>query len=208
MIEEAELDNAFPAWAEVSEFRQGFVSQSATDGTGDEAPHPELDLYVEDERSKTMLGEILVPHSPGIVQRCQIVPFGAASVGRALGIMVDENRFPRPSLVFLDGDQDSADGCILLPGDDAPERVVFEDLSREGYPSVADRLGRPHSNTVDACNRAMTASDHHGWLSLAADALTLGTDNLWQVMCAVWANRCLSDLVAAAIVERVEDGIN
>lgn len=174
----------------------------------DEEAHPELDLYVEDERSKTMLSEILVRHSRGTIQRCDIVPFGAASVGRALGIMVSEERFTRSSLVFLDGDQDSSEGCILLPGDDAPERIVFEDLSREGYPSVADRVGRPHSETVDACNRAKTASDHHNWLSLAADALSLGTDNLWQAMCAVWASRCLSALQAAAIVGRVEDAIN
>lgn len=174
----------------------------------DEEPHPELDLYVEDERSQTMLSEILVAHGRGIIQRCQIIPFGAASVGRALGIMVKEKRFPRSSLVFLDGDQDAGDGCILLPGDDAPERIVFEDLSSKGYPSVADRVGRAHSETVDACNRAMTAFDHHNWLSSAADVLTLGTDNLWQTMCAVWATQCLSALEAAAIVDSVEEGIS
>src|SRR3984893_9841590 len=87
----------------------------------DEYPHPECEIYVEDERAQTLLREIIVAHSSGLIERCMMIPFGAASVGRTLGIMVAEKRFPRPSCVFLDGDQSEAIGCNLLPGDDAPE---------------------------------------------------------------------------------------
>lgn len=94
----------------------------------DDEIHPECDLYVEDERAKMMALEILVKFASDLVRRVQIIPFGAASVGKALGQMVTAKRFPRPSLVFLDGDQAESDGCIILPGGDAPERVVFEAL--------------------------------------------------------------------------------
>jgi hypothetical protein len=96
----------------------------------DEEVHPECDLYVEDDRAQLMLQEILVRFAPELLTRVQIVAFGAASVGQALGQMVQAKRFPRPSLVFLDGDQPPSPGCILLPGGDAPERVVFEALRK------------------------------------------------------------------------------
>ena len=92
----------------------------------DEDRHPEADLYVEDSRAKIMLQEIIGSVDKAMLLRCEIIPFGAASVGMALGQMVSAGRFPRPSLVFLDGDQERTPGCLLLPGDDAPERVVFD----------------------------------------------------------------------------------
>jgi len=96
----------------------------------DEIPQYECDPYVEDERAGRMLTELLTARDPELVQRCQVVPHGAASVGQALGQMVESNRFPRPSLVFLDGDRGFSPGCLQLPGPDAPERVAFEALRR------------------------------------------------------------------------------
>jgi predicted ATPase len=89
----------------------------------DEDRHPEVDVYVEDKRAEDLLREIVVAQDRELIKRVQIVAFGAASVGLALGQMI--TRFPRPSIVFLDGDQPSAPGCEILPGQDAPERVVF-----------------------------------------------------------------------------------
>jgi predicted ATPase len=96
----------------------------------DDEPHPECELFVEDHAAKVMLGEILAAHAKELFPRCAIIPYGAASVGQALGQMALQKRFPRPTCVFLDGDNAGADGCILLPGGDAPERVVFEDLKK------------------------------------------------------------------------------
>ena len=71
-----------------------------------------------------------------------IITFGAASVGHALGQMVVQKRFPRPTCVFLDGDSAPAIGCILLSGNDAPERVVFETLKSKKWGSLWARLSR------------------------------------------------------------------
>lgn len=170
--------------------------------------HPELDIYVEDEVAQTFLREIIVAHSEDLIGRCLIVPYGAASVGQSLGQMVNGDRFSRPTRVFLDGDQPSAPGCILLPGGDAPERVVFADLENDGWADVAGRVGRSHSRLVDACNRAMTVDDHHEWVRLAADELVLGGQILWQALCAIWAEKHLTTAGANAIVDPLLDAIH
>ena len=170
----------------------------------DEEQHPECDLYVEDERAATMLREILVVHAAQAISRVQIVPYGAASVGQALGQMVENNRFPRPSLVFLDGDQPQQSGCLLLPGGDAPERVVFEGLLAHNWAGLDARTGRSFADIVDACNRAITSNQHHEWIKLAADQLIVGGDILWQSMCAEWASRCLDKYTARSTTDAVQ----
>jgi hypothetical protein len=59
--------------------------------------HPECDVFVEDEIAQSMLREIIVARAANLVSRCLIVPFGAASVGQALGQMVVSNKWPRPT---------------------------------------------------------------------------------------------------------------
>lgn len=174
----------------------------------DTEQYPECDLYVEDDRAAMLLRETLIAHSREVITRCQIIPFGAASVGIALGQMAIEGRFPRPSLVFLDGDQEVSAGCLSLPGDDAPERVVFERLAESNWPTVPDRVGRRPSEVIDACRRAMTLSDHHEWVTSAADDLTLGADTLWQACTAAWAVNCMTTMEAASATEPVLDAIN
>ncbi len=174
----------------------------------DEVPQYECDLYVEDERAGRMLTELLTAHDPEVVPRCQVVPYGAASVGQALGQMVSGNKFPRPSLVFLDGDRGSSSGCLLLPGQDAPERVVFEALAGKSWRGIEARTGRMYAQVVDACNASMSLTNHHDWVQQAANPLVLGGDTLWQAMCAEWANACApaqeAQQIARAIRDRLE----
>lgn len=169
----------------------------------DEEQHPECDLYVEDLEASILLREILVVHAADRVQRAQIIPFGAASVGQALGHMVSQRRFPRPSLVFLDGDQSQAAGCILLPGTDAPERIVFAALQAKNWAGLHTRIGRNYADTADACVLAMTLGDHHEWLRHAASSLLLSGTVLWQAMCAEWVKECVDQRMVAGIVDSV-----
>jgi hypothetical protein len=172
----------------------------------DDQPHYECDLYVEDERAAVLLREILAAHAPHLVQRCQMIAYGAGSVGHALGIMVAQKRFPRPSCVFLDGDMGPSYGCVVLPGDgDPPERVVFEALKRINWSNAAARTARPFSDFADASGRAMTLDDHHEWVRDAATRLVLSGDTLWQTLCAEWATKCLPAQDAAVITQPVED---
>jgi predicted ATPase len=171
----------------------------------DDVPQFECDLYVEDRRAETFLVEILAAHAPQLVQRCRVIPYGAASVGMALGQM--KNRFPRPSCVFLDGDQSPALRCIVLPGEDAPERVVFGALKGKNWLKIADRTGRQFADVADACSAAMALGDHHDWVRYAATRLTLGGDTLWQAMCADWASNCLDPAEAQRVTQPIEDSL-
>lgn len=119
----------------------------------DEEIHPEVDVYVEDNIAKILLEEILAKRALGNLSRCAISAFGAASVGKALGQMVEGNRFSRPTVVILDGDQDPTQGCLILPGEDAPERMVFEGLQQIGWQGIASLINRSHSDLVRDCSK-------------------------------------------------------
>jgi predicted ATPase len=172
----------------------------------DDNIYPECDLYVEDNAAKIMLSELLAFHKKEVFARCSIIPFGASSVGYALGQMVNNKRFPRPSLVFVDGDSADAVGCILLPGEDAPEQVIFKDLAKRNWGELWSRIGRDISLVTDACSNAMTLSNHHDWVAGAASKLMCGGDVLWQGMCAEWAKN-LSGTEAQKIYQPIEDAL-
>lgn len=171
----------------------------------DDLAHYECDIYVEDTRAEQMVTEILAAGDPNVVRRCQVIPYGAASVGQALGIMASQDRFPRPSLVFLDGDNAPAPGCLLLLGDDAPERVVFEALQDRQWAGLGSRLGRAYPQVADACERAVSLANHHDWVGHAAELLVVSGDLLWQAMCAEWASNILPAEKAKTVVQAVED---
>src|SRR5207244_8171331 len=96
-----------------------------------------------------------------------------AGVGRRWPLLPDGKRFPRPTVVFLDGDQPITQGCYLLPGDGAPERVVFEALKKAKWPDVDSRVARSPSDVIDSLEAAMTRSDHNSWIKAAADRLLM-----------------------------------
>ncbi len=171
----------------------------------DEEHHPECDIYVEDNRAAILISEIVFSFEKELLPRVKIIPYGSASVGNALGLMAHQNRFPRPSLVYLDGDQSPSTGCIVIPGDDAPERIVFSDLQASGWPDVSTRIGRGASETIDFLNKAMTLSDHHDWVREAADKLIIGGDVLWQALCASWAQKCATDPIKSIIAVPIKE---
>jgi predicted ATPase len=173
----------------------------------DDEQHPECELYVEDERAKVWLSEILSRHAPDIFVRCLIVPYGAANLGVALGQIAAGGRFPRPTAVFLDGDQGEARGCILLPGEDAPERVVFSHLSKHNWRNLWTRISRDIASVTDSLSRAMTVADHHEWVRYAANQLMCGGDVLWQAMCSEWAEIATKSEVQE-IIDSIADALD
>jgi predicted ATPase len=169
----------------------------------DEDPHPEADIYTEDERSAALLREIIISQDPELISRIRFIPYGAASTGRSLGQML--GKFPRPSMVFLDGDQSGSEGCHLLPGGDAPERVVFEGLLTKDWHDVASRLSRSASDVIDTCCAAMTLANHHDWVRYAGDRLVVGGEVLWQILSSEWAKQCLRQPDGKAIVDTIRN---
>ncbi len=171
----------------------------------DDSPHPECEIYVEDTTAQILLKEIISQRDPDLASRLLVTTFGAASVGYQLGIMVSERRFPRAMGVFLDGDCTEAHGCSILPGQDAPERVIFEDLGGISWGELWMRVVRDISSVTDACSSSMALSDHHDWIQGAANKLMVGKDILWHMMCAEWVKRCLPESDYMRITQYIED---
>ena len=96
----------------------------------------------------------------------------------------------------LSRDQDHSNGCILLPGGDAPERVVFERLRQENWRHLWTKISRDLASVVDACERAMLLENHHEWVLSAANTLMCGGDVLWQAMCSEWSDICRENEVS------------
>jgi len=207
VLEELPLDARAYIFQTLDEGRQivyGVTPQFAMSKMDDE-PYYECDLYVEDEHAGRMLIEILAQHAADLALRCQTIPYGSSSVGQALGQMVATKRFPRPSCVFLDGDRGDAPGCLLLPGNDAPERVVFGALRSSDWKGLPERIGRGYSDVADACASVMNFADHHDWIRTAADRLVISGETLWQAMCAEWAKGHLSKIDAKPLVTAIQD---
>jgi predicted ATPase len=174
----------------------------------DDDPHPEADIFVEDDEARILLEELLVVEKKDLARRCRIIPYGTASVGRALGIMVKEKRFPVPTAVFLDADQTVSQGCYLLPGNDAPEIEVFQELKKKSWFDVPTRISRPASDVIDELERAMTRTDHHEWVRSAADRLLIGGSELWRAMTNAWMTHCVPQKERARIAGIVQDTID
>jgi predicted ATPase len=166
----------------------------------DEEMHPDRDVYIEDERAERLLREVLVSRLPEAVNRCQFIRYGAASVGHALGQMVANKRFPRPSLVFVDGDQEAKLGCLCLPGGDAPERVVLECLREKQWGRLHERINRRYVDVADSCARAMSSPNHHDWVKEAADKLVVSGDVMWTLLCSEWTLACLAEEDAVPVI--------
>ena len=156
----------------------------------DEETHPEVEVYVEDDRAKAVIQEIMAREDLTVLSRIVVTPYGSASVGVSLGTMASQKKFRFPSVVFLDGDQPAASGCHLLPGGDAPEVVIFNALQAAGWPDVAEDVHRSHADLVDYAEKAMSGGDHHQWVREVADKLVIGSDELWRAMVRAWVQRC------------------
>ena len=159
----------------------------------DDVLHPEMDIYVEDDVAKILIEEIIAAIDLPILKRVQIISFGSAQVGKALGLRCVQKRFPRPTLVILDGDQEQSEGCILLPGTDAPERQIYYDLNKINWLDIATHLSRSYSDFVDAAQKAMTLSNHHEWNKAVADKIIYGGNDLWRILCRSWVKNVLEN---------------
>jgi len=173
----------------------------------DDVQQYECEVYVEDRQSAIWLTEILAA-SQMDPRPVHILPCGSAGVGISLGQMVSKGLFPRSTLVYLDGDQAAKPGCVLLPGRDSPEEVVFQglaELSERAWASLDQRVARDYGAVANACTRATSRQDSHDWVDSAATELRLPGDFLWRAMCGEWARTCLTAEERERVVRPIMD---
>jgi predicted ATPase len=176
----------------------------------DERTHPELTVFTEDRAAATMLRELLVAHSDGaeILNRLELCPVGPQNVVQVLGDLSASNRLPYKGVAVLDGDAPSRAGCISLPGNDVPERVVYEGLRAAAWPHLPDRFGVGAGTLLDALEDAMRLPDHHEWNRHVGDQIRMSGVSVWETLCTEWARSCLREEDRAPLVSALRSKLS
>jgi predicted ATPase len=170
----------------------------------DDEIHPEVYLFVEDREAEVLLREILAssPDSSDLVRRVDISAVGASNVVAMLGALGKEGKLPQKSLAILDGDYKDAN-CLSLPGEVAPERMVYAELKAAGWPNLAVRFGVGAGTLLTALEDAMLLPDHHKWNASVGDQINKSSSSVWEVLANEWCRSCLDQAKRTALSDAI-----
>lgn len=172
----------------------------------DEVVHPEAFVYVEDRSAEAWVREIIARHQNGqvLMSRIKLSPVGPANVVSMMGRLASEGKLPHPGIAILDGDQVGAPGCVRLPGEDAPERVVFLGLRERNWSNLHERFGIGAGDLHTYLEDALLNPDFHRWPSLVGDRILKSATSVWEIMTTEWCRTCLTDASRDEIVEAIQ----
>lgn len=163
----------------------------------DNERHEEIDIYCEDRESEYLIERILALGSsdPNLLGRVRTVPVGPANTVIALSTIASANKLPRRSICVVDGEQPEGAGYLVLPGEKAPERELLGALTDAGWTAVAERLGRPAGEVLDAKDAAMQIGNHHAWVGEMARLMggTMRKSKVWEAIADVWVRDVLGE---------------
>lgn len=158
----------------------------------DDEVHPEVHVFVEDRDAEILLREILASSNEtnGLLGRIAISPVGPANVVAMLGRLGKTGKLPYKSIAVLDGDH-TDENCIQLPGDLAPERLVYAGLKAANWPNLTQRFGIGAGNLLAVLEDAMLEPDHHKWNALVGDQVHKSSTSVWETLSNEWCRSCL-----------------
>ena len=173
----------------------------------DDMVHPEAFVYLEDKLAEIWIREILARHPDGaaIFPRIRLSPVGPANVVKVMGQLAVTNKLPHRGVAFLDADQDPSPGCSMLPGNDAPERVVFLELKAKNWAALHERFGIGAGDLHMYLDDAVLAPDHHRWPALVGDRILKSSTSVWEIMSTEWCRVCLTDLHRDVVIKAIQD---
>lgn len=172
----------------------------------DEIVHPEAFVYVEDRSAEVWLREIIArhPEGPTIMSRIKVSPVGPSNVVAMMGRLASEGKLPQPGVGVLDGDQPESQGCARLPGDDAPERVVFLGLRDNNWAGLHERFGIGAGTLHTYLEDALLNPDFHKWPSLVGDRILKSATSVWETMATEWCRVCLTEEAKDMVVDAIQ----
>jgi predicted ATP-dependent endonuclease of OLD family len=175
----------------------------------DDNTHPELIVFVEDRESGIWLREIIASEttSSEFLSRLSITPVGPANVVQLLGDLGYKKRLPYRSIAFVDGDQQSTQGCNTLPGDDAPEKIVFFELKNQNWPNLTDRFGIGAGSLFSYFEDAILTPDHHEWTKIIGDRVLKSSISVWETLTLEWCRHCLSSDERSRILDIISQAL-
>lgn len=176
----------------------------------DESVHPDVLVFVEDRTAKILLREILASpeQTSELLGRIDVVPVGPANVVQIMGSLAEQRRLPYKSIAVVDGDHDATAGCISLPGNLAPERVVFSELKNLGWPDLPARFGVGAGTLLTVLEDVMLEPDHHKWNKIVGDRIVKSSTSVWEILCNQWCKSSLTEEIRQDIYESIKDIID
>ena len=175
----------------------------------DEMVHPEAFVYVEDKLAEVWTREILArhPQGPTVLSRIRIAPVGPANVVRVMGQLAATGKLPHKGTALLDGDQGPAEGCALLPGMDAPERVVFLQLKAKNWGQLHERFGIGAGDLHTYLEDTVLDPDFHRWPAVLGNRILKSSMTVWDIMATEWCRICLSEVERDVVVAAVQEAL-
>ena len=168
--------------------------------------HVELHCFVEDREAETMLRELISRHdeAAAILPRIGISAVGASNVVTMLGKLSVDKKLPYKSIAFLDGDSMPSQGCTLLPGTEAPEKVVFKALKEKNWAQLSDRFGLGAGGLYADLDDVLLNPEHHQWTTLIGDKTRKSRHHVWETMTSEWSKLCLGKPEVDRVVNAIK----
>lgn len=159
----------------------------------DDEVHPEVHLFVEDREAEVLLREILASsdESAKLLNRVAISPVGPSNVVAMLGVLGKAGKLPYKSLAVVDGDH-LDQNCLSLPGDIAPEQMVYKELRAKSWPNLPQRFGVGAGTLLTVLEDAMLEPDHHKWNAKVGDQILKSSASVWEILANEWCRSCLN----------------
>lgn len=178
----------------------------------DDVEHPEIYVHVEDDEAIAMLWAILKTKTSQYDEYLKkIYPnvVGSYSVVKTLNDLALQSKLPYKSISIVDGDKRSeCPRCLSLPGEIAPEKMVFEQLKELNWNKLDDRFGVGAGTLFKYLDDAMLIPDHHEWTTDIGNKIKQSKDTVWNVLVEEWCKQCLSNEEAEQFVQALQDEIS
>ena len=175
--------------------------------TIDDKEHPEIYVHMEDEEAVAFFWEILKRDNDRydeFLKKFSTRVVGSCSVVNTLNDLALGKKLPYKSISIVDGDKrDEYPNCMSLPGELAPEKMVFEDLKAIGWNKLDERFGVGAGLLFKYLDDAMLNPDHHEWTIYVGDKVKKGKDTVWSIMIEEWCKQCLVPEIATDFINKL-----
>lgn len=110
----------------------------------------------------------------------------------------------------MDGDKiaECSNCQISIPGTEAPEKQVIQDLKNLNWNNLDNRFGLGAGSLFQILDDAMLLPDHHKWTSYIGDYIKKSKSYVWDILVEEWCKQCLNDEecnnIYDSIVEKLE----
>ena len=175
----------------------------------DEKDHPEVYIHLEDEEAVAFFWEILKKDAnryEEFSKKISTQVVGSCSVVSTLSDLANNGKLPYKSISIVDGyKRDEYTNCLSLPGNKAPERLVFEDLKVQNWNKLDERFGIGAGVLFQYLDSSMLDPDHHNWTTYVGDRVKKSKDTVWSIMVEEWCKQCLDNLTSEQFIEAISN---